>query len=225
MTVKFVRITASPDPDLAPRLFEILAGAAYVTESRLYDVNTSPSGRLTGLFEIVGDRERFREVVESPVGVRTAEIAPVTAERFNLLLSLDTTAVPLLNRMSDLFTRAGVVLAKPVRYRDDSAHVRIVGPAAALQTMFDEIPPPVTLAVQEVGEFDTRRETPIAALSDRQQEALLAAHDLGYYDHPRRATHEEIGDRLDCAPNTVCDHLQKAEKAIMAEVLDLAVET
>jgi hypothetical protein len=53
MTVKFVRITASPDPDLAPRLFEILAGAAYVTESRLYDVSTSPSGRLTGLFEIV----------------------------------------------------------------------------------------------------------------------------------------------------------------------------
>ena len=177
MTVKFVRITASPDPDLAPRLFEILAGAAYVTESRLYDVNTSLSGRLTGLFEIVGDRERFREVVESPVGVRTAEIAPVTAERFNLLLSLDTTAVPLLNRMSDLFTRAGVVLAKPVRYRDDSAHVRIVGPAAALQTIFDEIPPPVTLAVQEVGEFDTHRETPIAALSDRQQEALLAAHE------------------------------------------------
>ena len=105
-------------------------------------------------------------MVESPVGVRTAEIAPVTAERFNLLLSLDTTAVPLLNRMSDLFTRAGVVLAKPVRYQDDSAHVRIVGPAAALQTIFDEIPPPVTLAVQEVGEFDTRRETPIAALSD-----------------------------------------------------------
>ena len=225
MTVKFVRITASPDPDLAPRLFEILAGAAYVTESRLYDVSTSPSGRLTGLFEIVGDRERFREAVESPVGVRTAEIAPVTAERFNLLLSLDTTAVPLLNRMSDLFTRAGVVLAKPVRYQDDSAHVRIVGPAAALQTVFDEIPPPVTLAVQEVGKFDTRRETPIAALSDRQQEALLAAYDLGYYDHPRRATHEEIGERLDCAPNTVCDHLQKAEKAIMAEVLDLAVET
>jgi len=164
-------------------------------------------------------------VVESPVGVRTAEIAPVTAERFNLLLSLDTTAVPLLNRMSDLFTRAGVVLAKPVRYRDDSAHVRIVGPAAALQTIFDEIPPPVTLAVHEVGEFDTRRETRSRPSVTDSRRRCSPPTNLGYYDHPRRATHEEIGDRLDCAPNTVCDHLQKAEKAIMAEVLDLAVET
>ena len=76
---------------------------------------------------------------------------------------------------------------------------------------------------REVGEFYARRETPVSALSDRQQEALLAAYDLGYYDHPRRATHEEICERLGCAPNTVCDHLQKAEKKVMAEVLDLAV--
>ena len=222
--MKYVRVTATPDPDLAPRLFGILAGASYVTESRLYDVNFSSSGRLTGLFEGVGDRERFHADAEPLAGVRTVETAPVTDERFNLLLGLDTTAIPLLNRLFDLLTRAGVVLAKPVRYRDDSAHARIVGPAAALQRILDGIPAAVSVAVREVGGFDTRRETPVSALSDRQREALLAAYDLGYYDHPRRATHEEIGDRIGCAPNTVCDHLQKAEKKVMAEVLDLAVK-
>ena len=221
--MKFVRLTATPDPDLAPRLLGLLAGAEYVTETRLQDMNASPSGRLTGLFEILGDGERFRREVETVAGVLTAELAPVAPERFNLLLSLDTTAVPLLNRLFEVFTRAGVVVAKPVRYREDGGHVRIVGPSAALQTIFDGIPDPVTVDVHEVGEFDTGRATPIAALSDRQRAALVAARDLGYYDHPRRATHAEIADRLDCAPNTVCDHLQKAEKKVMAAVLDPAV--
>ena len=221
--MKYVRVTATPDPDVAPRLFRLLAGASSVTESRLYDLSVSPTGRLTGLFEVVGDPDRFAREVQSLAGVRTAETAPVTGDRFNLLLSLDTTAIPLLDRMWELFTRAGVVAATPVRYRDGSADVRIVGPPAALQTILEAVPAPVSLAIQEVGEFDTRRETPISALSDRQREALLAAADLGYYDHPRRATHADIADRLDCAPNTVCDHLQKAEKTVMAAVLDPTV--
>jgi predicted DNA binding protein len=221
--VKSVRLTATPDPVLAPQLFGILAGAEYVTDSRLHDVNVSLSGRLTGLFEVVGDRTRFRNDVQSLPGVRTAETAPATGERFTLLLCLDTTAIPLLNRMFELFTRAGVVLATPVRYRDGSAEVRIVGPSAALRTIFEDVPSAVSLAVHEVGAIDTRRPTPIAGLSVRQREALLAASDLGYYDHPRRATHDDIADRLGCAPNTVCDHLQKAEKEIMAEVVDPAL--
>ena len=221
--MKYVRLTATPDPDLAPRLFRILAGASSVTETRLYDVSVSPTGRLTGLFEVLGDPDRFETEVQSLPGVRTAETAPVTGERFTLLLSLDTTAIPLLNRIFELFTRAGVVLATPVRYREGSAEVRIVGPPAALQTIFDDVPAVVSLVVHEVGEFDTRRRAPVAALSDRQREALFAASDLGYYDHPRQATHADVADRLDCAPNTVCDHLQKAEKKVMASVLDPAV--
>jgi hypothetical protein len=37
--------------------------------------------------------------VQSLAGVRTTETAPVTGDRFNLLLSLDTNGIPLLDRM------------------------------------------------------------------------------------------------------------------------------
>jgi Tol biopolymer transport system component len=107
---------------------------------------------------------------------------------------------------------------------DEQNDVRAIDADGSVETVAESEGQNALHDIDPDGEFDTRRETPIAALSDRQQEALLAAYDLGYYDHPRRATHEEIGERLDCAPNTVCDHLQKAEKAVMAEVLDLAVE-
>lgn len=58
-------------------------------------------------------------------------------------------------------------------------------------------------------------------LSDRQREALLAALDLGYYEHPRAATQEDIASRLGCEANTASEHLQKAEAKVLTEVLPL----
>ncbi|MFQ3294867.1 MAG: putative DNA binding protein [Halobacteriales archaeon] len=48
-------------------------------------------------------------------------------------------------------------------------------------------------------------------ISERQRVAVLAALELGYYDTPRRATHEEVADAIWVAPSTVSEHLQKAE--------------
>lgn len=52
-------------------------------------------------------------------------------------------------------------------------------------------------------------------LSERQREAVTVAMELGYYEQPREATHEEIAAELGCAPNTASEHLQKAEAKLV----------
>lgn len=213
--MKYVRAINTPDPERAPALFSLLADASFVTETRLYDWNVRQAGAATALFEVDGDRDRFRaELVDVP-GVKSADTTPVTDGLFTLLLVIEPAAIPLLRNVLGTLTREGLVVAKPIVYRDGQVHARIVGSAAVLQTVFDDLPSEMDVEVVTVGDFDRHREVPLSTLSDRQREALLVAFDLGYYEQPRRSTHEDVAARLDCAPNTASEHLQKAEAKLV----------
>lgn len=217
--MKYIQATGTPDLEKVPDFFQVLAGSSYVSEARLFDLNVSPRGRPTGLFEVDGDIDRVRTELDGSNGLRTVETAPVTDGTFNLLGTLDPSAAPLLQDVFGAITLEELVVAKPVIYRDEQVHVRIVGSSSILQTALSELPSDIDLEINAIGEFNRSRETPISMLSERQREALITAFDLGYYEHPRGTTHGEIADQLGCAPNTVSDHLQKAEKKIMSEVL------
>ncbi len=106
-----------------------------------------------------------------------------------------------------------------VVYRDGRVHARIVGSASVLQSVVADLPPSVDVEIHAVGEYDASRESPVSTLSDRQREAILAALELGYYDQPRNATHEGVSERLDCAPNTASEHLQKGEAKLLKTAL------
>lgn len=218
--MKYVRVIARPDPDRAPRFFRVLAASSYVTEARLFDQNASPRGKPTGLFEVDGDEDRVRDELADAPGVLTLETATVAEGTFNLLLALDPSAVPLLRDLFGAITREGLVVAKPVFYRDGRVHSRIVGTPASLQAAIETLPSDVDLEIDTIGDFDRRRDSPLSMLSDRQREAVTTAFAMGYYEHPREATHAEIADRLGCAPNTVSDHLQKAEGRIVDALLE-----
>lgn len=66
---------------------------------------------------------------------------------------------------------------------------------------------------------------PTSLLSERQCAAVNVALELGYYESPRNVTHADIADRLGCAPNTVTEHLQKAEAKLVRTALDIPGES
>jgi hypothetical protein len=213
--MKYIQVVSTPAPERAPEFLHLIARSSFVTETRLYDWNIPAGGGPTVLFEVDGDIDRFREGLEDVPGVRTADTTPVTADRFTLLVTLEPAVVPLMEEVLGAVTRDGLVVVKPIVYRDGQVHARIVGSSSVLQTAIGEFPDAVDVEIATVGEFNRGRETPISLLSDRQREALVTAFDLGYYEHPRRATHEDVAARLGCAPNTVSEHLQKAEMKLV----------
>ncbi|MGA9399626.1 helix-turn-helix domain-containing protein [Haladaptatus sp.] len=53
-------------------------------------------------------------------------------------------------------------------------------------------------------------------MTDRQQEILDIAMELGYYENPRRATHGEIAERVGIDASTVSEHMRKIESRAFA---------
>jgi len=61
---------------------------------------------------------------------------------------------------------------------------------------------------------------PLDAVTPRQREVLETAFDMGYFDVPRDVTTNEIATALNLDPSTVREHLQRAQKNLLTDVLD-----
>jgi hypothetical protein len=59
-----------------------------------------------------------------------------------------------------------------------------------------------------------------SCLTDRQREVLETAHEMGYYDHPKRANATEVADELGISQTTFSEHLAAAQCKLLSELLD-----
>jgi hypothetical protein len=59
-----------------------------------------------------------------------------------------------------------------------------------------------------------------AALTDRQQEVLRTAHEMGYFEHPREANATAVAAALDINRSTFAEHLAHAQSKVLDAVLD-----
>jgi len=62
--------------------------------------------------------------------------------------------------------------------------------------------------------------SPLNGLTEKQRETLIAAYKHGYYDIPRKISSEELAKKLGLVDSTVVEHLRKAEKRLMAQLLE-----
>lgn len=66
--------------------------------------------------------------------------------------------------------------------------------------------------------YSTPRQGTTDALTERQNEVLSTAYDIGYYSSPRRSNLNDVAERLDIHYSTVRQHLVAAEEKIIADV-------
>nr|WP_255666400.1 helix-turn-helix domain-containing protein [Haladaptatus sp. DYF46] len=55
-------------------------------------------------------------------------------------------------------------------------------------------------------------------MTERQREVLQAAITLGYYQEPRKATHDEIAAVTGLSETTVGEHLRKVEATVFSSL-------
>lgn len=215
--MKYLRLTLTPDPAVAPPIFTLLADSPFVEEAIVHQIMVAEGERPTVLLELVGEREPTVEGLDASPAVVEYDLMAVAEDRSYVFMKLDPP--DLIRPVFELVSRGDIVILPPARFADGSLYERLLGRPADLQTMVETVPPGVTCDVREIGSYGVV-ESVDGALSDRQLEALEAARDLGYYDDPRRATHAEVGERLGCAPSTAGEHIRKAESKLVAAVLD-----
>ena len=57
-------------------------------------------------------------------------------------------------------------------------------------------------------------------LTEKQRRVLIAAHNLGYYDVPRKIGLVQLSERLDLAYSTLGAHLRRAERRLMNHIMN-----
>ncbi len=62
-------------------------------------------------------------------------------------------------------------------------------------------------------------ERTLDSLTDRQQEVLETAYELGFYEVPRESSTADVAAALNLDPATVSEHLQRAERNLLTQEL------
>ena len=60
----------------------------------------------------------------------------------------------------------------------------------------------------------------LGGLTEKQGKTIALAYELGYYDVPRRITSEELAVKANLGSSTVVEHLRKAKKRLLAQILN-----
>ena len=213
--MKHIRIRVSPDIDRAPPFLRYLLDAEAHDEARAIDWNRGDSELSTHIYAIAGDGGRFVDLARQTTGVESVDLSAADARVSYALIELRDAELPIFGGSATAIDRTGLVVRRPLVYRDGQINGHIIGDPATLQSTLDNLPESVSVQIDAIQQFPSVDVNPATTLSDRQQEALEVAVELGYYDTPREATHTDIAAELDCAPNTASDHLQKGEAKLV----------
>lgn len=113
-----------------------------------------------------------------------------------------------------------IVIDPPIDCLPDGAvRPTLVGRAGAIRRSVDAVPDHLTLSLESLGDYHPETTRLASRLTDRQREILEAAVELGYYEVPRGATHDEIASEVGLSAGTVGEHLRKVEGKVLSTVV------
>lgn len=102
---------------------------------------------------------------------------------------------------------------------EEGATMSLVGPQDAISgTLGAYEEDGVSPDLRKLGAYDGRSR-PLDDLTDRQQEVIRTAFEMGYYEVPRSVSTGDVAGELDLDPSTVAEHLQRAERNLLSHHL------
>jgi predicted DNA binding protein len=107
----------------------------------------------------------------------------------------------------------------PVEHTTDGGlRMTFIGTEAAFADALSEQPEGVSVEIERTGSYTPGPRHVVSRLTERQREVLEAAVDLGYYQEPREATHDEIAAATGLSETTVGEHLRKIEATVFSSL-------
>jgi len=183
----------------------------------IHSLRTLADGTAVMLYELEGDADAVREVLSENAATTDHR---VTKRRNCVVAYIHFDPTSTVERLADIPEKKGLVVETPMKFEEDGGlEVTLVGPEANLRDALAQVPENVEVSVVRVGSYSPGAHQSLTRLSERQREVLRTAHELGYYQQPRRATHEEIAEELDCTSANVGEILRRVENALVDEAV------
>ena len=218
--VKYLRTELRYPPELRHPIHELIDESDAVDRDVLLHGTVFDEREDTFLFYVEGDIDVYTDALRSVDRIREFEVTRIDETGHYVFLTQRRDAVD--EAMFAPLQRAGLVVVPPVDFRPNGiARLTLIGSGETLRDALADLPGGIETTVLRIGEYDWRQDLFDPGLTDRQFDALAAAVEAGYYESPREATVEDVGERIGASPSTASEHLRKAESAVMAAFMEL----
>lgn len=216
--MRYFDFTITPEGGVIHPADKVIADHPKVRREALEHVNALADGTGILLYRLVGPHEEVTAALEAHDSVIAADLLDVEDDVFHLYLHVGP-GEPAASLMM-LAQQYALMIDTPLEFNGrGSLRTTVVGTHSAVQGAIAELPENISISVEQVGQYEPESGDTLSMLTDRQQEVFRTAVDLGYYEIPRRATHEDIAEALECAPSTVDEHLRKAESRVLSALV------
>jgi predicted DNA binding protein len=208
-------VIADEDDGLQPADAALTAEPT-VTRDAIHQINLLSDGTCVSLYSVRGDLERAAEIL--------AELPDVIAHDVSGgregLAYIHFRPTETVTRLLEIVQDNEIVLKTPIDCIDGGGvRVTLVGDDEVIQRAVGEVPDAVRLHLEGIGDYHPDSEQLFSVLTERQQEILEAAVDLGYYREPREATHADIARAVGVSAGTVGEHLRKVEGKVLSSLV------
>ena len=184
----------------------------YSAVVKILDCKPVKRGGVQELFEILVAADQVEAVLKelrSDPSIRGLEVISVKDGRIIGSLISHTCSACMVLASSDCF------LISSTLNRDGTISWLLLGNKSSVKKLLDQLE---KQGVKFVLKKIERAKTP-NLLTKRQEEVLLLAYELGYFDQPRRINLHSLASLLKLSPPTLSELLRKAQKKVIAEYL------
>ncbi|HET7325570.1 MAG TPA: helix-turn-helix domain-containing protein [Halococcus sp.] len=211
--VRYFTLSLRPARGLVHPVDDALAATNLTRESLSHIDIRDGTGVL--YYHLQGDSGTLAELLRDRSDVVLYDTIGKADDRFGLYLRVRLEEG---GTLETCFFEQGLLIDPPVVFAGRGLRVTVIGTSVMVKRAMKRLPAGVSCSVERLGGSGDERLL-LSALTDRQREVIETAFEMGYYEIPRRATHENIAAALDLSGSTIDEHLRKAEYRLMEQVL------
>lgn len=217
--MRHFRFTMTPASDGFATTDRRIAETAGVDREAILHLELLGDGTAVAIYLLSGTPRALDESLGDAPEVRDYHLFNTDGTRFHAHLHFEPDDP--MATLLELAERHRIVMEPPLEFLDGGGlRATVGGIQAQVQDAAAEFPDSVEVTIEQIGQYDPSRDSLLASLTERQREVLAVAIDEGYYDIPRRATHDDLAAELDCSAGTVGEHLRKIESRVLSSLMD-----
>lgn len=217
--MRHFRFTMTPTGDGFATTDRRIAETADVDRKALLDLDLLTDGTAMAIYLLSGDASALDATLAEASEVVDHHVFNTGGTRFHVLIHFEPDDP--LRSLLELAERHHIVMETPLEFlAGGSLRATVGGIQENVQDAAAEFPSNVEVTIQQIGQYDPSRDSLLASLTNRQREVLEVAIREGYYEIPRRATHDDLAAELDCSAGTVGEHLRKIESRVLSVLME-----
>lgn len=194
-----------------------LLDAAGATRESIVHFDVLDDGSVVVVGRLRGDLDRVRDLLAGRLDVLGFDVSD---ERDGLVY-VHMEGTDDVKRLLSVPRRYEVFFETPLeRVGATGLRLTVVGEtSAAVGRAISEFPDSLDFSLERTGEYPRNTADLSSLLTERQREVLAAAVEAGYYETPRKTTHQGIAAELGLAAGTVSEHLRKTERRVFSAIV------